>query len=75
MQTRQVANMAVSAIGLGCMGMSEFYGAIDEAQSLGALEAACAAGVTLFDTADSYGIGHNEELLGRFLKGKRTRCR
>jgi aryl-alcohol dehydrogenase-like predicted oxidoreductase len=72
MQTRQVANMAVSAIGLGCMGMSEFYGAIDEAQSLATLEAACAAGVTLFDTADSYGIGHNEELLGRFLKGKRS---
>jgi aryl-alcohol dehydrogenase-like predicted oxidoreductase len=72
MQTRQVANMTVSAIGFGCMGMSEFYGAIDEAQSLATLEAACAAGVTLFDSADSYGIGHNEELLGRFLKGKRS---
>jgi aryl-alcohol dehydrogenase-like predicted oxidoreductase len=75
MQTRQVANMTVSAIGLGCMGMSEFYGAIDEAQSLATLEAACAAGVTLFDSADSYGIGHNEELLGRFLKGKRSQVR
>jgi aryl-alcohol dehydrogenase-like predicted oxidoreductase len=57
------------------MGMSEFYGAIDEAQSLATLEAACAAGVTLFDSADSYGIGHNEELLGRFLKGKRSQVR
>lgn len=58
-------------MGLGCMGMSEFYGATDDAQSLETLEAAFANGVTLFDTADSYGIGHNEELLGRFLRGKR----
>jgi aryl-alcohol dehydrogenase-like predicted oxidoreductase len=60
-------------IGLGCMGMSEFYGPTDDAQSLATLEAAFDAGVTLFDTADSYGIGHNEELLGRFLRGKRER--
>jgi aryl-alcohol dehydrogenase-like predicted oxidoreductase len=58
-------------MGLGCMGMSEFYGATDDAQSLATLEAAFEAGVTLYDTADSYGIGHNEELLGRFLRGKR----
>ncbi|SEN34786.1 Predicted oxidoreductase [Duganella sp. CF517] len=62
-----------SRMGLGCMGMSEFYGATDDAQSLQTLETAFAHGVTLFDTADSYGAGHNEELLGRFLRGKRDR--
>ena len=67
------AAVNVSAMGLGCMGMSEFYGATDERQSRETLETAFAEGVTLFDTADSYGIGHNEELLGRFLRGKRER--
>ncbi|MQA19046.1 aldo/keto reductase [Rugamonas rivuli] len=61
----------LSGIGLGCMGMSEFYGSTDDAQSLATLEAAYEAGVTLYDTADSYGAGHNEELVGRFLRGKR----
>ncbi|OFA02916.1 aldo/keto reductase [Duganella sp. HH101] len=61
----------LSGIGLGCMGMSEFYGSTDDAQSLATLEAAYEAGVTLYDTADSYGAGHNEALLGRFLRGKR----
>jgi aryl-alcohol dehydrogenase-like predicted oxidoreductase len=75
MKTRQVGGMAVSAMGLGCMGMSEFYGSTDDAQSLATLEAAFDAGVTLFDTADSYGIGHNEELLGRFLRNKRGQLR
>lgn len=60
-----------SRMGLGCMGMSEFYGATDDAQSMQTLETAFAKGVTLFDTADSYGAGQNEELLGRFLRGKR----
>ncbi len=64
--------MEVSALGLGCMGMSEFYGQTDDRESLATLEAAYTAGVTLFDTADSYGIGHNEELIARFLKGKRN---
>ncbi len=72
---RHIGNsgMAASALGLGCMGMSEFYGATDEAQSLATLAAAFDAGVTLFDTADTYGFGHNEQLLGRFLQGKRSR--
>jgi aryl-alcohol dehydrogenase-like predicted oxidoreductase len=63
----------VGAIGFGCMGMSEFYGATDDEQSLATLEHAFDAGVTLFDTADIYGFGHNEALLGRFLRGKRDR--
>ena len=73
LQQRRIGHsgLSSSALGLGCMGMSEFYGATDEAQSLATLEAALAAGVTLFDTADAYGFGHNEQLLGRFLQGHR----
>ena len=67
------SGLAVGALGLGCMGMSEFYGPTDEAQSLDTLAHALDRGVTLFDTADAYGFGHNEELLGRFLKGRRER--
>ena len=65
------SGLAVSALGLGCMGMSEFYGPSDDAQSLDTLARALDLGVTLFDTADMYGVGHNERLLGRFLKGRR----
>ena len=61
----------VSAIGLGCMGMSEFYGARDDAKSLQTLAAALEHGIDFFDTADTYGFGHNEELVGRFLKDHR----
>jgi len=75
MKTRILGNsgLTVSALGLGCMGMSEFYGAHDDAESLATLEWAEALGVTLLDTADMYGDGHNETLLGRFLKGRRER--
>ncbi|MBA5686267.1 aldo/keto reductase [Rugamonas apoptosis] len=73
MQQRKIGDMTVSALGLGCMGMSEFYGATDDAQSLATLESAYGAGVTLYDTADCYGAGHNEQLLGRFLRGKQGR--
>ncbi len=58
----------VSAIGLGCMGMSEFYGDSDDKVSLLTLARALELGVNFFDTADTYGSGHNETLLGRFLK-------
>lgn len=75
MQQRTIGDMTVAALGLGCMGMSEFYGATDDAQSLATLEAAYDAGVTLYDTADAYGFGHNEQLLGRFLRGKHGRAR
>ena len=63
--------LRVSALGLGCMGMSEFYGPSDEAESLATLTRALELGVTLLDTADMYGPFHNEQLLGRFLKGRR----
>jgi aryl-alcohol dehydrogenase-like predicted oxidoreductase len=66
--TRPLAGRSVHPIGLGCMGMSEFYGATDDVQSLATLHAAFDLGVTHFDTADTYGHGHNEGLLGRFLK-------
>jgi aryl-alcohol dehydrogenase-like predicted oxidoreductase len=74
MERRKLGNGPdVAAIGFGCMGMSEFYGETDDAQSLATLEHAFDAGVTLFDTADIYGFGHNERLVGRFIRGKRDR--
>ena len=65
------SGLRCSAIGLGCMGMSEFYGERDDAQSMRTLERAFELGVTHFDTSNVYGRGHNEQLLGRFLKGRR----
>lgn len=59
--------LEVSQIGLGCMGMSEFYGPADHAESLATMERAAELGVTIFDTADSYGVGDNERLVGEFL--------
>jgi aryl-alcohol dehydrogenase-like predicted oxidoreductase len=62
----------VSALGLGCMGMSEFYGPHSDAESLATLACALDRGVTFFDTADAYGPYTNEELLGRALQGRRA---
>jgi len=60
-------------LGLGCMGMSGMYGPTDEAESIATIHAAIDSGVTLFDTGDFYGMGHNEMLLGRALKGRRDK--
>jgi aryl-alcohol dehydrogenase-like predicted oxidoreductase len=72
MKKRKIGNsdLQVFPIGLGTMGMSEFYGKTDEKQSIQTIHKAIELGVDFFDTADMYGSGHNEELLGRALKGK-----
>ncbi|MEM8683054.1 MAG: aldo/keto reductase [Pseudomonadota bacterium] len=75
MQTRELGSsgLNVSAIGLGCMGMSEFYGPRDEAQSLATLKHALDVGVSFWDTSDIYGPKTNEVLVGRALEGVRDR--
>jgi len=73
MITRELgaSGLSVSALGFGCMGMSEFYGPSEESTSLDVLHHAIDLGVTFWDTADMYGTGHNERLVGRALSGRR----
>ncbi len=73
MRQRKLGNSPamVSAIGLGCMGMSEFYGPADDRESIEVIRRALDLGVNLLDTADVYGLGRNEELVGKAIKGRR----
>ena len=73
MQTRKLGRqgLEVSALGLGCMGMSDFYGGRDEAESVATINRALDLGVTFLDTADMYGVGANEELVGRVVRERR----
>ena len=73
MRTRRLGTqgLEVGAIGLGCMGMSDFYGPRDEGESIATIHRALDLGVTMLDTADVYGPHANEELVGRALRGRR----
>tara|TARA_R110000824_G_scaffold129584_4_gene291090 strand:+ start:28527 stop:29510 length:984 start_codon:yes stop_codon:yes gene_type:complete len=76
MQKRTLGtDLTLSAIGLGCMGMSEFYGPRDDSESLRVLARAVELGIDFFDTADMYGPHHNEELIGRFLASHQPNVR
>ena len=73
MKQRKLGNqgLMVSEMGLGCMGMSEFYGTPDEQEAIATIHRALELGVTFLDTADMYGVGHNEELLSKAIQGRR----
>ncbi len=75
MQDRELGNsgLIVSALGLGCMGMSEFYGEASDTESIATIHRAIDLGVTFLDTADMYGVGANEELVGRAIADRRDR--
>ena len=75
MKTRKLGDqgLVVTELGLGCMGMSQFYGPRDDAESTATLERAIELGIDFFDTADVYGTGHNEELVGKVLRKHRNR--
>jgi aryl-alcohol dehydrogenase-like predicted oxidoreductase len=74
MQFRRLgkSSLVVSALGLGCMGMSEFYGAAEEGESIATIHHAIDRGITFLDTADMYGSGRNEELVGRAIEKRRN---
>ncbi len=66
------STLEVGAIGLGCMGMSEFYGGRDDQESISTIHKALDLGITLLDTADMYGVGENEKLVGKAIAGRRS---
>src|SRR4051794_26706290 len=68
---RRLGGLEVSALGLGCMGMSQMYGTADRAESIATIHRALDLGVTFLDTSDVYGSGHNEELVGEAIAGRR----
>ena len=71
MQQRRLGKLQVSAIGLGCMGMSEYYSGRDQDEAVATIHRALDSGITLLDTADIYGVGANEELVGRAIRDRR----
>jgi aryl-alcohol dehydrogenase-like predicted oxidoreductase len=71
MKKRRLGGLEVSALGLGCMGMSEFYGGRDRAEAIATIHRAIDLGVTFLDTADMYGVGRNEELVGDAIRDRR----
>ena len=71
MKQHLLGDLTVPALGLGCMGMSEFYGPTDEEESMRTIQRALDLGVTFLDTSDMYGRGHNEQLVGRAVAGRR----
>ncbi len=71
MKERMLAQLSVPAIGLGCMGMSEFYGNGDDKESISTIHRAIELGANFLDTADMYGVGRNEELVGRAIRNRR----
>src|SRR5882757_8624220 len=72
MRTLGASGIQASAIGLGCMSLSGIYGASDDGEGTALIQAALDQGITLLDTSDAYGSGHNEELVGKAIKGRRS---